>query len=183
MSVEETNPSTETQFKIGNNAWKSRSSHGRRPKFESPEVLESACEEYFQWVNDNPLMTVELVKFQGVGIQHQVPKMRAMTIGGLCLFLDIDFKTWINYKVKPDFIHVATRAEQIIYHQKFEGAAGDLLNPNIIARELGLRDTSKHVTDDGKGGDAPIGQTIDLSKLSDSALAELKNAYTSTSGD
>ena len=183
MSVEETSPNTETQFKVGNNAWKSRSSHGRRPKFESPEVLESACEEYFQWVNDNPLMTVELVKFQGVGIQHQVPKMRAMTIGGLCVFLDITKPTWDSCRKKADFLSVTTRVEQIIYNQKFEGAAGDLLNPNIIARELGLRDTSKHVTDDGKGGDAPIGQTIDLSKLSDSALAELKNAYTSTGGD
>lgn len=159
MSESEENPSTATQFKVGNEAWKSRSSHGRKPKFESPEVLESACDEYFQWVNDNPLMSVELVKFQGVGIPHQVPRMRAMTIGGLCVFLDIDLKTWISYKEKPDFLHTTTRAEQIIYHQKVEGAAADLLNPSFIGKEIGLKDTSKLITDDGKGGDAPIGST------------------------
>ena len=30
--------------------------------------------------------------------------------------------------------------EKIIYRQKFEGAAAGLLNANIIARDLGLRD-------------------------------------------
>lgn len=33
-----------------------------------------------------------------------------------------------------------TRVEQIIRQQKFEGAAAELLNPNIIARDLGLAD-------------------------------------------
>nr|WP_261640834.1 DNA-packaging protein [Erwinia mallotivora] len=42
------------------------------------------------------------------------------------------------------------RAEQIIYNQKFTGAAADLLNANIIARELGLadkREVQQTVTD------------------------------------
>ena len=32
---------------------------------------------------------------------------------------------------------VVSKAEKIIYEQKFTGAAADLLNPNIIARDLG----------------------------------------------
>lgn len=35
---------------------------------------------------------------------------------------------------------VITQAEAVIYEQKFTGAAADLLNPNIIARDLGLAD-------------------------------------------
>ncbi|RCZ57579.1 DNA-packaging protein [Escherichia coli] len=35
-----------------------------------------------------------------------------------------------------DFCGVTTRAEDIIYDQKFSGAAADLLNANIIARDF-----------------------------------------------
>ena len=45
-----------------------------------------------------------------------------------------------NYKNNPDFLGVVKEVEEIIYNQKFTGAAADLLNSNIIARELGLAD-------------------------------------------
>lgn len=123
----------------GNQFWKARSSHGRKPKFADPESLWAACGEYFQWVEDNPLETSELVKFQGEASIATLPKMRAMTINGLCMFLDIQRATWDEYRKKSeDFLNIVTRAEGIIYEQKFSGAAADLLNPNIIARELGL---------------------------------------------
>lgn len=34
--------------------------------------------------------------------------------------------------------------EEIIRTQKFEGASADLLNPNIIARDLGLAEKQEH---------------------------------------
>lgn len=64
--------------------------------------------------------------------------MRAMTISGMCIYLDISEDTWANYRAKKDFLGVTTRAENIIYNQKFAGAAAGLLNANIIARDLGL---------------------------------------------
>jgi len=132
--------SEQTQFKVGNDAWRARSTHGRKPKFDNAETLEAACLEYFQWAEDNPLMTVELVKFQGEGKLVQVPKMRATTILGLCNFLDIDRSTWKGYRAKPDFSHICGWVEGAIYQQKFEGAAADMLNASIIAREIGLSD-------------------------------------------
>jgi hypothetical protein len=36
--------------------------------------------------------------------------------------------------------------EEIIRTQKFEGASADLLNPNIIARDLGLADKQDNTT-------------------------------------
>ena len=135
----------------GNQFWKARSSHGRRPIFETPEDLETACEEYFDWVDANPLWEDKLVTFQGAAKHEPVAKMRAMTIEGLCLFLDISKPTWSDYASKEDFSSVTTRVENTIRSQKFAGAAADLLNPNIIARDLGLADnnTVRHgVTDD-----------------------------------
>jgi hypothetical protein len=37
-------------------------------------------------------------------------------------------------------MEVITRIDKYIYNQKFEGAAAGFLNPNIIARDLGLAD-------------------------------------------
>jgi len=134
----------------GNRFWEARSSHGRKPIFETAEDLWNACVEYFAWVEENPLYTTELVKYQGSAEQVEVPKMRAMTITGLSLFLDIDVTTWkAQAKRSKDFSTVVTRAEGIIYDQKFSGAAADLLNANIIARDLGLADKREHTGNDG----------------------------------
>ena len=128
----------------GNQFWKARSKHGRDKIFSTPEILWEACQEYFQWVEDNPLKEEKATQFQGEFIKTDVNKMRAMTLAGLCLFLDIDHETWSNYKTYredgKDFLGVIKKAEQIIYNQKFTGASADLLNANIIARDLGLSD-------------------------------------------
>lgn len=121
----------------GNKFWEARSSHGRKPIFATPDDLWVACVEYFEWTEANPL--TELKVFSN-GTQIAVPKMRAMTLSGLCLFLDIDDITWKNYREKNDFFRVSKTVEQIIYNQKFAGAAADLFNANIIARDLGLAD-------------------------------------------
>jgi hypothetical protein len=124
----------------GNQFWKARSKHGRDRIFASADLLWEACCEYFQWVEDNPLFEMKPFAYQGVVVQEPVAKMRAMTIGGLCIFLDIDETTWRAWRDQEDFSTVITRVEQIIYQQKFTGAAADLLNPNIIARDLGMHD-------------------------------------------
>lgn len=125
----------------GNQFWKARTKHGRDKLFDSAEVLWSACCEYFQWIEDNPLIEVKPFAFQGVVTQESIPKMRAMTIEGMCLFLDISTSTWYEWrKTNDDFSDIVTKAESVIRSQKFAGAAADLLNANIIARDLGLSD-------------------------------------------
>lgn len=124
----------------GNQHWRRRSSHGRKPIFASPHDLWAACEEYFEWVMDNPLREEELFIHRGVASRASVEKMRAMTIGGLCLFLNIGRTTWDDYGTRPGFEGVVERVASVIYVQKFEGAAAGLFNPSIIARELGLSD-------------------------------------------
>ena len=61
-----------------------------------------------------------------------------------------------------DFSMITTRVDGIIRTQKFQGGAADLLNPNIIARDLGLVD--KKETDVGnKDGEAfRVASEIDL---------------------
>ncbi len=45
--------------------------------------------------------------------------------------------------ISKDFSKVITRIREIIYNQKFTGAAAGFLNPNIIARDLGLVDKAE----------------------------------------
>lgn len=163
----------------GNQFWKARSKHGRNRLFASAELLWEACCEYFQWVEDNPLLEMKPFAYQGVVIQEPVAKMRAMTINGLCLFLDIDETTWRAWRDVDDFSTVVSKAEKIIYEQKFTGAAADLLNPNIIARDLGLADKKDLGSSDGSM--TPRG--IDASKLSTAALAEILAAADESATD
>lgn len=148
------------QFQAGNKFWLARSSHGRNPIFSDPEQLRNACYEYFEWVEENPLYEEKIFHSSGMITKDTVTKMRAMTISGLCIFLDIDRTTWENYRNNPDFFRITKEVEEIIYNQKFTGAAADLLNPNIIARELGLSDKvqNEHTGVDGK----PIAHSVEI---------------------
>ena len=95
------------RFQPGNQAWKSRSSHGRKPIFETSGGLWDACVDYFEWVELNPL---EATFYKGKFFDKPVEITRPMTEKGLCIFLDISTDTWRQYKVRDDFIGVTTRA-------------------------------------------------------------------------
>ena len=140
----------------GNKFWLKRSSHGRKPIFESPEVLWDAACEYFEWAEDNPLYESKAFAYQGEVKQEAIPRMRAMTLDGLCLFLDISDETYRQYREREGFLGVTTEIDRTIRSQKFAGAAADLLNANIIARDLGLADKKELSGPDG----APIVPTV-----------------------
>jgi len=154
---------------IGNKFWEARTKHGRNKLFESPEALWEACIEYFEWVEENPLIEAKVFHAQGKITTAELPKMRAMTIDGLCLFLDIDDCTWQRWRGEDDFKGVVAKADKVIRSQKFAGAAADLLNSNIIARDLGLAE--KHSV--GGASDLPPIQTQNSTLSKDEALALL----------
>lgn len=128
----------------GNRFWEARATHGRDKIFKKPDNLWAACCEYFEWVEQNPLTEEKVFCNQGQVTRAPVSRMRAMTLSGLCRFLDIGRRTWDEYRKREDFLPVIEQAEEIIRDQKFAGAAADLLNPNIIARDLGLKDGLDH---------------------------------------
>lgn len=162
------------RFLPGNRFWEARSSAGPKPKFADGDALWVSCLEYFNWVADNPLYADNLVTFQGSATHEPIAKMRAMTIGGLCIFLDIDATTWRDWKeTRSDLSPIITRAEAVIYTQKLEGAAADLLNGNIIARELGLADKKDNTSSDGSMTPAPAA-VFNLSALSDEELDQFE---------
>lgn len=133
-------------FQPGNNFWEARTTIGREKIFTTPDVLWFACTEYFVWCVCNPLLEHRLFsQKEGPPADGDLRKVRAFTISGLCMFLDIDRTTWLDYRVNSVFSTICKKVEEAIREQKFTAAAADLLNPAIIARDLGMVD-KKQIT-------------------------------------
>ena len=133
----------------GNEYWRRRLSTGRKPAFNSPEEMLEKAIEYIEWVEENPLVEERVFSTKNGIVHTTVHKMRAMTYAGLYIFLGISKSTWIDYKKDDDFSTVIKQIENIFYEQKFTGAAADLLNANIISRDLGLADKKELSGPDG----------------------------------
>lgn len=135
---------------------------GRPPIYATAQDLWLEALQYFQWVVENPLIESKPFNFQGAITMAQVPKMRAMTENAFQLWAGISADTFLRMKKgeysgsnetdAKDFCGTSNRIAAIIYQQKFEGAAGDFLNANLIGRELGLVD--KRETDITSNGEA-----------------------------
>lgn len=155
--------------------WKGRSKHGRDKIFSSPQMLWEAACEYFEWVEDTPLETIKTVHHQGDLVELPCTKRRPMTIVALCVFLNIRRRSWLNYRENEshsEFAAVVEKIEDIIWCQKFEGAAVEIFNANIIARQLGLKEGHEFSGPNNTG----LLPSIDTSALSTSALKELMAA-------
>lgn len=157
----------------GNQFWKLRSKHGRDKLFASPDLLWGAASEYFEWCDSNPLMEVD---YRGKDVTAvELPRMRAYTMEGLCLYLDVNVVYFNHFeeglknkeqsKEKQDFSKVITRIRDIIYTQKFTGAAAGFLNANIIARDLGLKEKSD-LTTDGRPIDSHMEVAVTFTPMS-----------------
>jgi hypothetical protein len=134
--------------RIGNQFWRLRSKHGRDKLFETPQLLWEAACEYFEWCDKHPLFETKAFCYKGKVVVKKLPRLRAMTLSQLCFYLNCsesylrEFKSNLKTEnqIDKDFLTVIKEIEQVIYNQKFQGAAADQLNSNIIARDLGLSD-------------------------------------------
>lgn len=117
---------------------------GRPAIYEDAEDLWIECCEYFQWVEDNPILE-EHVAFCGTldmfGYHETtIPKYRPMIIEGLANHLGISKMQWHRMAEGrgEEFSRVKERADNIIYSTNFALAAAGLINANLISRQLGL---------------------------------------------
>jgi hypothetical protein len=128
-------------FLPGNRIWETKSSWGERPIFASDKDLWNACVEYFEAVIANPLYHTEIKSHDGNHELVSVPKMRAMSIGALCVFLDVSRDCWSKWrKNNVEWADTIEKVEAVITAQKFEGGAAGMLNPSMISRDIGLVD-------------------------------------------
>jgi hypothetical protein len=108
----------------------------------------NAFNDYFEYIENNPLHETQLIKTKvGIGEEevgvYKRPLPRIMTTQGFCAFTGIAHETLREYGKKEGFSAIVAQAKDIMFGQKIEGAAAGLLNPSIIARELGLTEKSE----------------------------------------
>jgi hypothetical protein len=131
------NPNTPVNaFSVGNQFYKLASFTGRPKLFDTPADLLAAAFDYFDWVENNPL-----IKYGVYGNDAKiigVPKMRAMSLEGLCCHIGVC--NLRRYKQNADFAHVCELIYNAIYVHNLDGALVGALNPCIVARVLGLRE-------------------------------------------
>lgn len=153
---------------------------GRPRAFDTPEELWKKFEEYCDWVRENPFEVVRYKTSSDGDKEYEEKKtehkMRAMTIGGFAIFAGITQRTFHDYATQDKFSHICAHVKDVIYEQKFTGAAAELLNPSIIARDLGLADQRKtdHTSSDGSMSPP----AVDLSQLTQEQLEQLRNIAT-----
>ncbi len=138
----------------GNQWWNLRSKHGRDRLFKTPDLLWEAAMEYFEWIDNNPLVEIDYVGKDATLVEK--PHIRPYTIQWLCLYFDANTQFFNQFEnslkdkkdtVSKDFSLICMRIRETIYKQKFEGAACGFYNANIIARDLGLTDRQDITTD------------------------------------
>lgn len=129
----------------GNDWWKLRSKHGRDKLFMSPELLWEAACEYFEDVKKMPIKRQEIKVVDNEIVKVNAKLARPFTLKGLCLYLGVSDKYFIQFKReqvdKPSargFLTVISQIEDTIYNQKFDGATAGIFNARIISRDLGL---------------------------------------------
>jgi hypothetical protein len=122
---------------------------GRTRAFETPDDLRESCLAYLAWADANPLYEEKHFCAQGQILTAEIKKPRAVTITGLCLYLGIHRHTWQNYRISEEFDLVCDEIEDRMKQYKFENAVAGLMNPTLIARDLGLVDKQevKHSSD------------------------------------
>lgn len=162
----------------GNRFWEQRSKHGRDKIFSNADMLWKESVRYFTWCEENPLIEID---YRGKdATMVELPKVRAFTLKGLCMFLHVNedfmhqFRNTCAGRSDPesqDFSRIISNIFDTIFMQKFTAAAAGFLKENLIARETGLAEKSQvhQITQNAS-------DYIDYAEVSDEALKEIKIA-------
>lgn len=150
----------------GNDYWRRRTTHGRKAIFTTPISLWEAALEYFDYaIENNKWYKQDFIRGGEIaGHIVQLETVAPFTLHGLTLFLGVNTGFWHEFKKSKtvreapkanifdlddndnaeDFSIVITRIEDIIFKHKFDGAAVNAFNANIISRDLGLIDKQQN---------------------------------------
>lgn len=168
----------------GNKLWKLRSTHGREKIFSDAAILWGEAILYFDWCDRNPWLRTELVKYQGVAEEAEVPLGRPYTMDGLTVYLGVSGSYFRSAKdnlrskeekgkATPedlDILEAIERIELTIRNQQIEGASVGVFNANLISRINGIADN----VNQNNTGESSLRVTVRDQKTAD-ALDDLES--------
>jgi hypothetical protein len=122
----------------------------------TPRDLKSQAADYFQWVEDHPLLEEKAFAHQGIVAREELAKCRAFSFKALASHMGLTTAQLSKYRsYGPEWEEAFDLIDQIIYSQKFENAAAGLLNATIIGRDLGLVEKSERDLKSSDGSMSP----------------------------
>lgn len=107
-------------------------------KFPTPEAMQEAAIKAFDHFASHPHKETVLFHHKGTVVRTFKDVMRPFTFRGVALRMGTTAATLNNYRTVAGFKEVLEWMDEVIYTQKFEGAAGNMMNANFLARDLGL---------------------------------------------
>lgn len=108
-----------------------------RPLKYDPLTLWAKFIEYVDWVVSNP---AKVERPFSSGLIVVCSQDRPLKLIDFYAFAGITHSMFQRYEEKDDFKAITARVRDIIYSQKFDGAARGIFESNIIARDLGIGD-------------------------------------------
>lgn len=146
---------------------------GNRKNIEDPQKMWDLACDYFKHTDDNQYEKQDFIRGgEKAGDIVKLKNGRPYTWAGFAVYLRNNeiISSIDHYRLNRDgkyrhFQEVMKAIGDVIYDNKFSGAAVGVFNANLIARDLGLVDKVQEVV--------PEAPELDLSKLSEAALEEV----------
>lgn len=123
---------------------------GKHKYIESPEKLLEYFKQYKQFEEDNKLHKREYVGKEGTPVDTPLHYPITMEAFETWLFNNDIIQTLSDYisnknKAYDDYSAILTHIRREIYAHNFRGASVQLLNPSLIARQLGIKDQQETI--------------------------------------
>jgi len=139
---------------------------------DTPEKLWERAEQYFQWCDDNPIITKRpITSGKAAGTMTKVEHTRLYTIKAFCLHANVSEKYLKEVSQSGDessqYYIVVMKILMIIYTQNLEGAAADIYNPIIVSKILSL--------DKDTGSDKEVNVKVEIVDSISGKLANSEN--------
>lgn len=142
------------KFVKGNQLWQMVKNPGRRALTSDPAELWQKAVDYFNWADANPLYKEEPVKHQGEGTTMELSLGRPYSMDAFTIFAGVsgsyfrtrkleladkeDMKTATPQEL--DLLETILLIEATVRTQRFDGAAVNIFNSNLISRVDGYAD-------------------------------------------
>lgn len=110
---------------------------GKPIKFTPMQLWEKFIS-YCEWMND---IASQSERAFGTGVIVRTRTQRPYTLEAFYLYAGITHKTFNYYEDKQEYIPITERIRHIILTQKKDGAIRGDFKENIIAREIGLKES------------------------------------------
>ena len=146
-----------------------------KPKLiETPEKLLELFKEYVKHESENPMHRIEYVGKEGK--QVKTPLETPVTFDGFEVYLfqkgiisDLGHYSRNKDERYSDYVPIIAYIRKHCYIHNFKGAAVKLFDPNLIARKLGIKDSSDVTTN----GESINEIKVNIIKPSDTNTNEL----------